>query len=251
MSAKPLHGRRAFVTGGSRGIGRAVATQLIADGAEVFITTRQEAATLRTAAELRCTALVADVTDRAAMERALAAAGPIDILVNNAGIALSLPFAKTAAEDWDHVIAVNLTGAFWGCRLALPGMAARGWGRVVNIASTAGLKPYLYTAAYCAAKHGLIGLTRGLALEYARKGVTVNAVCPGFTDTDIAQQAIEVIAAETGRGAAEARAALERLNPQNRLTDPDEVAAAVAFLCRPESHGITGQALIIAGGEVM
>jgi NAD(P)-dependent dehydrogenase (short-subunit alcohol dehydrogenase family) len=251
MSAAPLAGRRALVTGGSRGIGRAIASRLSAEGAEMLITGRDEAAARRTADELGCAALVVDVVDRAAMEHAFDAAGPIDILVNNAGIALSRPFAKTAPEDWDRLIAVNLTGAYLGCRRALPGMVARGWGRIVNVASTAGLKPYPYTAAYCAAKHGLIGLTRALALECARKGVTVNAVCPGFTDTDIARQAIAVIAAETGRSAAEGRAALERLNPQNRLTDPDEVAAAVAFLCRPDAHGVTGQSLIIAGGEVM
>jgi len=251
MSAKPLDGRRALVTGGSRGIGRAIAQALIAEGGGVAITGRDAIATQRAADALGCAAFVADVTDAAAMERAFAAAGPIDILVNNAGTALSQPFAKLSLADWNAVFAVNLTGAFWGCRLALPGMIVRGWGRIVNVASTAGLKPYPYTAAYCASKHGLIGLTRALALECARKGVTVNAVCPGFTATEMAQRSIAVIEAETGRSRAEARASLERLNPQNRLTDPQEVAAAVAFLCRPDAHGITGQSLVIAGGEVM
>jgi NAD(P)-dependent dehydrogenase (short-subunit alcohol dehydrogenase family) len=154
-------------------------------------------------------------------------------------------------DDWNRLLAVNLTGAFLATRLVLPSMIERRSGRIINIASTAGVKAYLYTAAYCAAKHGLIGLTRALALEMARTGVTVNAVCPGFAETDMARNAISVIEAQTGRTAKEARASLERFNPQNRLTDPAEVAAAVAFLCQPEAHGITGQSLIIAGGEVM
>jgi NAD(P)-dependent dehydrogenase (short-subunit alcohol dehydrogenase family) len=249
MSA--LAGRRALVTGGSRGIGRAVAAQLVAEGAQVTITGRDGAALRREADALGCAAANADVRDAAALARAIDVAGPVDILVNNAGIAMARPFAKLTPEDWNDTLAVNLTGAFLACRLALPGMAERGWGRVVNVASTAGLRAYLYSAAYCAAKHGVVGLTRALALEYARKGVTVNAVCPGFTDTDMAGQAIQAIEATTGRGAVEARAALERFNPQNRLTSPEEVAAAVVFLCRTDSHGITGQSLIVAGGEVM
>ena len=249
MSA--LAGRHALVTGGGRGIGRAIAASLVAEGADVTITGRDAPRLRQAASELGCRAVPADVTDAAAMERAFAAAGPVDILVNNAGIAAARPFAKLSAEEWNAVLGVNLTGAFLTCRLALPGMSERGWGRVINIASTAGLRPYPYTAAYCAAKHGLIGLTRALAREYAQSGVTVNAVCPGFTDTDMAADAIHAIEASTGRNPAQARAALERLNPQNRLTDPDEVAATVLFLCRPESHGITGQSLIVAGGEVM
>jgi NAD(P)-dependent dehydrogenase (short-subunit alcohol dehydrogenase family) len=246
-----LHARHALVTGGARGIGFAIAEQLAADGARVTITARANEAADRTARALGCAALVADVTDAPSLERAVDAAGAIDILVNNAGEALARPFLKHEIADWDRLIAVNLTSAFLLARLVLPGMIARKWGRVVNIASTAGLKPYLYTAGYCAAKHGLIGLTRALALETAQTGVTVNAVCPGFTETDMAKNAIAAIQTATGRSAAEARAALERLNPQNRLTDPGEVAAAVAFLCLPESHGITGQSLVVAGGEVM
>jgi NAD(P)-dependent dehydrogenase (short-subunit alcohol dehydrogenase family) len=246
-----LAGKHALVTGGARGIGRAIVERLVAEGAEVTLTARDAEAAKRAAAELRCNAQICDVTDAASLEKAFAAAGDIDILVNNAGAALSRPFLKLEISDWDELIAINLTGAFLACRLALPGMLARNWGRIVNIASVAGLKPYPYTAAYCAAKHGLIGLTRALALETARKGVTVNALCPGFTETDMATRAISVIEAETGRSATEARAALERLNPQNRLTQPEEVAAMAAFLCRPEAEGITGQSLIIAGGEVM
>jgi len=250
MSGRPLAGRRALVTGGNRGIGRAIAQRLAADGAAVTITARSDDA--RAGAEaIGCALAIADVRDKDALARACAAAAPIDILVNNAGIALSLPFLKHADADWELTMATNLTPVFWACRLALPDMLARGWGRIVNIASTAGVRAYPYTAAYCASKHGLIGLTRALALETARKGVTVNALCPGFTETDMATRAISVIEAETGRSAKEARAALERLNPQNRLTRPDEVAAMAAFLCRQEAEGITGQSLIIAGGEVM
>ncbi|HUB96083.1 MAG TPA: SDR family NAD(P)-dependent oxidoreductase [Stellaceae bacterium] len=246
-----LAGKVALVTGGARGIGRAIAERLLAEGAGVVITARAKDAVEEAAHALGCHALVADVTDSDSLQSAFNAAGGIDILVNNAGEALALPFQKTSLEDWNRIIAINLTGTFLATRLALPGMTQRRWGRVVNIASTAGLKAYQYTAAYCAAKHGIIGLTRALALEIARSGVTVNAVCPGFTETDMARNAIAVIETQTGRNAAEARAALERFNPQNRLTDPAEVAAAVAFLCRPEAHGVTGQSLIISGGEVM
>lgn len=243
--------RRALVTGGTRGIGHAIARRLIAEGVMVTITGRNADAARRAGEALGCAALAADVSDEAAIARAIAAAQPIDILVNNAGIALSRPAVKLTLADWQHVLSINLTGAFIGCRLVLPSMIERGWGRIVNVASTAGLRPYLYTAAYCAAKHGLIGLTRALALETARNGVTVNAVCPGFTATDMAADAIAAIDAATSRGVEAARAALERFNPQHRLTEPDEVAAAVAFLCREEAHGITGQSIVIAGGEVM
>lgn len=243
--------RRALVTGGSRGIGRAIAARLIADGADVTITGRDVDVLKWTADELGCRGIAADATDSAAVERLFASLGRIDLLINNAGAAISKPFLKHGVEDWDAMLAVNLKSAFLASRQALAGMIEQRWGRIVNVASTAGLKGYAYTAAYCAAKHGLIGLTRALAIETARTGVTVNAVCPGFTDTDLVANAVAVIEAQTGRSAEEARAALAKTNPQNRLIAPDEVAEAVSFLCRPETLGVTGQSLIIAGGEVM
>jgi len=175
----------------------------------------------------------------------------MEILINNAGQASSAPFLKTDAELWRRMMTINLDGTFHCIQEALPGMLAAGWGRIVNIASTAGLIGYPYVTAYCASKHGVIGLTRALALELAAKGVTVNAVCPGFTDTDIVKDAVANIVAKTGRTPEEARAQLAAQNPQKRLVQPGEVANAVAWLCLPGSDAITGQAIAVAGGEVM
>jgi NAD(P)-dependent dehydrogenase (short-subunit alcohol dehydrogenase family) len=236
-----------LVTGGAKGIGRAVADALAAEGAVVSILGRDRAAMAESGFPYRAV----DVTHADAVEAAIAELGPFDILVNNAGAAFSAPFAKHTRADWDGMLAVNLTACFTACHAVLPGMVARGRGRIVSIASTAGLKGYAYTAAYCAAKHGLIGLTRALAIETARTGVTVNAVCPGFTDTALVDLAAAVIAGKTGQSEGDARAALARTNPQNRLTTPEEVAEAVLFLCRDTAAGFTGQALAVAGGEVM
>ncbi|MBL8699461.1 MAG: SDR family oxidoreductase [Alphaproteobacteria bacterium] len=247
--------RHAVVTGGGRGIGAAIAAALAAEGAAVTLLGRDAERLARTAAELQAGFVVADVTDPAslatAFDAARAARGPIEILVNNAGQAGSAPLAKTDDALWQRMIAVNLTGTFNATRLALPAMVAARWGRIVNIASTGGLIGYRYVSAYCAAKHGVVGLTRAAALEVASSGVTVNAVCPGFTETDIVGESIANIAAKTGRTPAQARAELERHNPQGRLIQPAEVAAAVVWLCRPESASVTGQAIAIAGGEVM
>jgi NAD(P)-dependent dehydrogenase (short-subunit alcohol dehydrogenase family) len=200
-------------------------------------------------------ALSADVTEaeatRRAFEQAAASFGPVDILVNNAGQARSGLLHKAPDELWHQMLAVNLTGAYHGIRAALPGMLERGFGRIVNIASTSGLRGYPYVAAYCAAKHGVIGLTRALALEVAQRHVTVNAVCPGFTDTALVEDAIANIRKVTGRSAEAAREALTRTNPQGRLIEPVEVAHAVAWLCLPGAESVTGQSIAVAGGEVM
>jgi NAD(P)-dependent dehydrogenase (short-subunit alcohol dehydrogenase family) len=196
-----------------------------------------------------------DVTDEASVRGAFSAArerhGPIDILVNNAGQAESAPFGKTELALFQRMIAANLTGTFLCAREALPDMLARGAGRIVNVASTAGLVGYAYVSAYCAAKHGVVGLTRALALETAKRGVTVNAVCPGYTETDIVRDAVANIMHKTGKSEDEARAALTARNPQGRMVQPDEVADAVLWLASPAAAAITGQAVSVSGGEVM
>ncbi len=252
-----LAGRHALVTGAGRGIGAAIARSLAAQGAKITLNGRNAAALEAIAATLSSDThtAIADVTDPAALERAFAEAatalGPVDILVNNAGIAASAPFRKMDAEHWHRIVSVNLTGVFHCTKAVAPGMLDRAWGRIVNIASVAGLRGYAYTAAYCAAKHGVVGMTRALAMEMAKSGVTVNAVCPGYTDTDMVGQALETIRSKTGRSEDEALAELTKFNPQGRLTRPDEVANAVCWLCDPASDGITGQAIAIAGGEIM
>ena len=242
-----LRDKVAIVTGGSQGIGRAIADRLAASGATVAIIGRDPAA-LAASGHIHA---VADVTDDDAFCAAIERLGPFDILVNNAGAAISAPLKRHTRADWDCMLAVNLTACFIAIQAVLPRLVERGWGRIISIASTAGLKGYAYTAAYCAAKHGLVGLTRALAIETARTGVTVNAVCPGFTDTAMVQRAASVISDKTGQSAAEARAALARTNPQGRLIHPGEIAEAVAYLASDAAVGITGQCLAVAGGEVM
>ena len=242
-----MQGRKALVTGGAKGIGRAIADRLATEGATVCVLGRDQAAL----AECGHDYLVADVTDDAELADALKRLGPLDILVNNAGAAFSATFGRHTRTDWNTMLAVNLTSCFVATQLVLPAMVERGWGRIVSVASTASLKGYAYTAAYCAAKHGLLGLTRALAVETARTGVTVNAVCPGFTDTALVGRAVETIVAKTGQTAEAAIAALARSNPQGRLVQPAEVAGAVAYLCREEAASLTGQAVVVAGGEVM
>jgi NAD(P)-dependent dehydrogenase (short-subunit alcohol dehydrogenase family) len=198
--------------------------------------------------------VVADVVDASQVRDALAAAreraGPVTLLVNNAGQAESAPFAKTSLELWQRMLAVNLTGSFLCAQAVLPDMLQAGWGRIVNVASTAGLKGYAYVTAYSAAKHGVIGLTRSLALELAKKGITVNAVCPGYTDTDILRDSIANVVAKTGRSTDDARAEFAAGNPQGRIVSPHEVADAVRWLCGDGASSITGQSISVSGGEV-
>lgn len=252
-----LGNEHAIVTGASRGIGAAIARQLAALGARVSLLGRSESALSLVAAEIGSNVAMAsaDVADRgavaAAFDRLREQAGPVTILVNNAGQARSAPFASMDEALWREMLDVNLNGTFYCTRAALPDMLAAGRGRIVNIASTAGLTGYAYVSAYCAAKHAVVGLTRSLALELARKNVTVNAVCPGYTDTDITREAVANIRARTGREESDAVAALVARNPQGRLIQPREVAEAVAWLCSPGAAGITGQSIAVAGGEVM
>lgn len=251
-----LQGQHAVITGGGTGIGAAIARALAAEGAKLTLVGRRREKLEEVGVE-PFDALVspADVTDRDQVEQCFATAreaqGPISILVNNAGAAESAPFAKVTDEAWRRTMAVNLDALLHCCQTALPDLLAAPTGRIVTIASTAGLKGYAYTVPYVAAKHGAVGLTRALSAELAKTNVTVNAVCPGFTDTEMVGEAVAQIQAKTGRSIEEARAELTRFNPQGRLVMPDEVAQAVLWLCLPESGSITGQAIAVAGGEVM
>jgi NAD(P)-dependent dehydrogenase (short-subunit alcohol dehydrogenase family) len=251
-----LSGKHALVTGAGRGIGAAIAQALADHGARVTLVGRDlgtlESTATRIGAETTCVA--ADVRDSeqvsAAFQEARKSSGEVDILVNNAGEADSAPLRDTDGELWERMLGVNLTGTYHCVREALPSMLRRSSGRIVNIASTAGLTGYAYCTAYCAAKHGVVGLTRALALEVATKGVTVNAVCPGFTDTDLLRSAVTRIQAKTGHSEREAIDSLLARNPQHRLVTPVEVANAVLWLCLPGSDAVNGQSIAVAGGEV-
>lgn len=252
-SELPLQGRHALVTGASRGIGAAIARRLAHDGATVSLLGRDRAALETQAVQLGHGAgqvLVCDVAEAASVQAACAELPTVHILVNNAGQAESAPLTRTSDALWSRMLGVNLSGTFHCTRALLPGMLAAGWGRVVNVASTAGLRGYAYTTAYSAAKHGVIGLTRALAQEVAGKGITVNAVCPGFTETDLLAESIAHIVQRTGRSADEARRTLAALNPQGRFITPDDVASAVVWLVGPGSGAVTGVALPVSGGEV-
>jgi NAD(P)-dependent dehydrogenase (short-subunit alcohol dehydrogenase family) len=251
-----LSGQHALITGGGTGIGAAVARALFAEGAKLTLVGRRRGPLERAARDLPGTvAAPADVTDRGAVDGAFAAAraahGPVTILVNNAGASEAMPFARLTAESWRRQMAVSLDALLHCSQAALPDLLAAKTARIVTVASTAGLKGYGYTAAYTAAKHGAVGFTRSLAIEFAATNMTVNAVCPGFTETEMLGEAVSAIVASTGRSEEQARRALEQFNPQGRLVMPEEVANAVLWLCLPESRSINGQAIAVAGGEVM
>ena len=248
-----------MVTGGGRGIGAAIARALADRGANVALLGRDEAALeshardLAQTPDIRAIAVSCDVSDADAVRRAFedveTQLGPTDTLVNNAGQSAGIPFQDTTQSLWERMLAVNLTGTFLCTQAVVPGMTAAGHGRIVNVASTAGLRGYSHTAAYCAAKHGVVGFTRALAIELGKTGVTVNAVCPGYTDTDMARAAVDNLV-RAGRSPEEALRARTRGMPIGRLIRPDEVAAAVAWLCMPEAAAVTGETVVVAGGEV-
>lgn len=246
-----LTGRTVLVTGGGTGAGADLARGFAAAGAHVVVAGRRREpldAVAESAANIR--AIVCDVTDEVAVERLFADAGPVHVVVANAGAAESAPLTRTTMELWQQMLAVNLTGAFLTFREGLRQMKGSPWGRLIVVASTAGLKGYPYVAAYSAAKHGAVGLTRSVALEVAGSGITANALCPGYLDTGMTERTIANIVAKTGTSAEEALAALTGGNPQGRLVQPAEVTAAALWLCGPGSDSINGQAIAIAGGEV-
>ena len=250
-----LQGRTALVTGGSRGIGAACARALAAAGAQVVVTGRASGELDAVAAEIGGTAIVADLLDRDATDDLVATLVDrgvhIDVLVNNAGIAESAPLVNTDDKVWDMIMETNATAPFRLARAMLPTMVKAGWGRIVTIASNAGLTGYGYSAAYCASKHAVIGMTRAVAIDIARTGVTINALCPGWVQTAMSATAADRIAAKTGRAVDDAMAALVAMTPQRRLIDPSEVAHALIGLCAHEARGIHGQCIVIDGGQVM
>lgn len=242
-----LRGRHVLITGGGTGVGADLACGFAEAGARVTIAGRRREPLAAVAERTGAAVVQADVTDESAVKAMFAEAGPVDVVIANAGASVSAPFGKVTLADWNAMLAVNLTGVFLTFREGLAQMP--GWGRLIAVASTAGLKGYGYVAPYAAAKHGVIGMVRSLALEIARKPVTVNALCPGFLDTEMTERSIANIMQTTGRTRDEALAALTRTNPQRRLVQPAEVTAAALFLCGPGSDAMNGQAIAIAGGE--
>jgi len=246
-----LTGKRALVTGGGRGIGAACARELAGAGARVVVCGRTANDLEALAKAIGGEVFVVDLLDRAATDRFLAEVGAVDILVNNAGAAESASLDKTTDAMWDRIVELDATSPFRITRGLVPGMVKLGWGRVVNIASNAGVSGYGYTAAYCAAKHAMVGYTRALAIDLARTGVTINAICPGWVETALADEAVARIAEKTGRSREEAKKTLEQMSPQRRMIQPAEVAHAVVMLCADAARGIHGQTLVIDGGAIL
>ncbi|MDH5749193.1 MAG: SDR family NAD(P)-dependent oxidoreductase [Rhodospirillales bacterium] len=245
-----LSGRTALVTGGGSGAGAAIAMAFAEAGAKVWVAGRSEERLREiTAKHEAISGIAADVTDEQSVKSMFAAAGPCDVIIANAGAAESAPFAKTDLDAWQRMIGVNLTGVFLTLREGLRQMPEQG-GRLIAVASTAGLKGYAYVAPYAAAKHGVIGLVRSLALEIAKKKITVNAICPGFMDTEMSDRSVANVMKKTGMNEADARAALTRFNPQGRLIQPLEVAETALWLCGDGAVSVNGQAIALSGGEV-
>jgi NAD(P)-dependent dehydrogenase (short-subunit alcohol dehydrogenase family) len=246
-----LVGKRALVTGGGRGIGAAVARELAAAGARVVVCGRKLAELEALAGAIAGEAITCDLLDRASSDAMLARVGAVDILVNNAGVAESAPLAETTDALWDRIVELDATSPFRVTRALVPAMIEAKWGRVINIASNAGVSGYAYTAAYCAAKHAMVGWTRALAIDLARTGVTINALCPGWVETAMSAEAVARISEKTGRSLADSKKALETMSPQRRMIQPAEVAYAALMLCADNARGIHGQTIIIDGGAIL
>jgi NAD(P)-dependent dehydrogenase (short-subunit alcohol dehydrogenase family) len=258
--SRDLEGRGAVVTGGGRGIGAAIARALASEGARVIVASRTAEEVEAVAAGIAAEDGVAwaarvDVTDSASVESLAELArerlGEVEIVVNSAGVAHSAPLARQTLEEWERIFAVNVTGTFLVTKAFLPAMMERGWGRVINLASVAGLAGAKYIAAYAASKHAVVGFTRSVAAEAAARGVTVNALCPGYVDTSMTDASVARIVATAGLDEAEARAAILATSPQRRLIEPDEVARGAIWLCEEAARGINGQAIVIDGGGLL
>ncbi len=259
--SKPLNGHHALITGGSRGIGASISNALGALGANITIISRDfdklKLQARHLEREFKCSVFYtsADITDKNQINESFAnsvdANGPINILINNAGIGKSMPFHKMDLEFWNKTISLNLTSTFLCTQQVYATMRNDGYGRIVNISSTVGLRGYPYITAYAASKHAVMGFTKSLALECVKKGITVNSICPGYMATDLVTDAIDNIVQASGKDVDEVKTEIENMSPMGRLIKPEEVAESTAWLCLPSSSSITGQAIVVAGGAVI